>query len=356
VRQALDERKRLVADFPDVPDFRHGLARSYINLATLWLMHGNPRRAERPFCEALSLLEQLVAECPGVPLYRFDLAKCHNNWAVYFDMTDRPAESEQPFRDALACYQQLVTAVPGELLYQEQLALAHYNLGVFFARGDKGAEAVDTLGRACFLYEKLIEAHPEVPEFRHRLATAYLQLAQQRRRRNARGEAEEADRKALHLLERLVEAFPRSPEYLHDLAWHLATCYEVLHRNPARAVELARRLTTLFPQSSEGWAVLGVACCRTENWNDAVAALQRSQELRRGGNSASARGYFLAMAYWRLGDEARARLLFKGAVDRQKKNDPYDEELLRFRAEVEPLLAGDAAGGRSEKRGLTPEK
>src|SRR5262249_31094828 len=150
------------------------------------------------------------------------------------------------------------------------------------------------------------------------------------------------------------EMFPRHPEYLRDLAWHLATCAEVARRNPTRAGDLARRLTTLFPQAGEGWVVLGVACCSAEQWNDAVAAFQRSEELRRGGKSETK--FFQAMAYWRVGDKARARLLFKGAVDRQEKNDPYDEELLRFRADVEKLFAGDAAGNGAEEKGLAPDK
>ena len=48
--------------------------------------------------------------------------------------------------------------------------------------------------------------------------------------------------------------------------------------------------------------------------------------------------FFLAMAYWQLGDKEQARKWYGQAVAWMKKNRPQDEELCRFRAEAAVLL------------------
>ena len=48
--------------------------------------------------------------------------------------------------------------------------------------------------------------------------------------------------------------------------------------------------------------------------------------------------FFLAMAHWRLGDQAQARQWFDQAVKWMDKYQPKNEELGRFRAEAEALI------------------
>jgi hypothetical protein len=58
--------------------------------------------------------------------------------------------------------------------------------------------------------------------------------------------------------------------------------------------------------------------------------------LRNGGNSFD--WFFLAMAHWRLGHQADGRLWYARAAEWMDKNQPNNEELLRFRAEAAELL------------------
>ena len=124
---------------------------------------------------------------------------------------------------------------------------------------------------------------------------------------------------------------------LNNLAWPLATSADPKLRDPARAVELAKKAVELKPKEGSCWNTLGVAHYRAGDWGAAVAALEKSGELRQGGDSFD--WFFLAMAHWQLGDNEQARNWYDQAVQWMEKNKPEDEELRRFRAEATEFWA-----------------
>ena len=63
-------------------------------------------------------------------------------------------------------------------------------------------------------------------------------------------------------------------------------------------------------------------------------------QLRNGGDSND--WFVLAMAYWRLGEEEKARQWFDKAVQWMDKNMPNGRDLARFRAEAAALLKVEA--------------
>jgi uncharacterized protein HemY len=79
-----------------------------------------------------------------------------------------------------------------------------------------------------------------------------------------------------------------------------------------------------------------VAQYRNGDWKAAIKALTRSMELHTGGDSTD--WFFLAMAHWQLGDKTQARSWYDKAVSWMEKNQPKNEELVRFRAEAAALL------------------
>jgi hypothetical protein len=72
----------------------------------------------------------------------------------------------------------------------------------------------------------------------------------------------------------------------------------------------------------------------------AIAALQKSMELRQGGDGSD--WFFLAMAHWQSGSKEEARRWYDKAADWMTKSASHDEELARFRAEAAELLGVDA--------------
>jgi tetratricopeptide (TPR) repeat protein len=74
-------------------------------------------------------------------------------------------------------------------------------------------------------------------------------------------------------------------------------------------------------------------CRRVERLID---ALTKSMELSDGGDGND--WFFLAKAHWQLGDKSQARFWYDKAVARMEKNQPKNQELIRFRAAAAALL------------------
>ncbi len=128
-----------------------------------------------------------------------------------------------------------------------------------------------------------------------------------------------------------------------DSAWLLATCPELKLRNPVRAVQLARKTVDLFPREGRYWLTLGVAQYRAGDWKAALDALNRSLELRQGGDAGD--WFFLALTHQKLGNHHTARKWYDQAAQWLERNEavlakdpPRAEELRRFRAEAEEVL------------------
>jgi hypothetical protein len=116
-------------------------------------------------------------------------------------------------------------------------------------------------------------------------------------------------------------------------------------RDPTRAVESARKAVELAPRIGMYWATLGRAHFQAGNWKDAVRALERSMELRWGGDGTVR--FCLAMAAWRLGDKKKARKWYNEGVLWMKPSDlgfspqisrSQKEGIRRLRAKAAELL------------------
>ena len=108
-------------------------------------------------------------------------------------------------------------------------------------------------------------------------------------------------------------------------------------RDPALAVRLAKKAVDARMHEANYWNTLGVAHYRNGDDKAAISELETAMSLGAGGTSMD--WFFLAMANWRLGDRDQAQSWFDRAVQWMDKHKPHDDELRRFRAEAEALLA-----------------
>lgn len=129
---------------------------------------------------------------------------------------------------------------------------------------------------------------------------------------------------------------PADANILNQLAWFLATAPEAQQRDPPRAVELAKKGVELVPNDGAIWNTLGVAQYRAGEWQAVIDGLQTAMDLRKGGDSSD--WFFLAMSHWQLGHKDEARSWYDKAVGWMDRNQPNNEELVRFRAEAKQLL------------------
>ena len=141
-------------------------------------------------------------------------------------------------------------------------------------------------------------------------------------------------------LEDYTKAFEIDPDngvVCNNFAWHLAKDPGVDIESAKRAVDLATKAASLQPAVGGHWNTLGVCQFRTQDYVKAIQSLEKSEEL---GNQeyVAYNGFFLAMAYWHLNHKDEAGKWYDKSVDWMDKNQPKNDELLRFRAEAEALM------------------
>ena len=196
---------------------------------------------------------------------------------------------------------------------------AHYNLGVALSKQGKLDEAIAE-------FRDVIERTPDHAAAHYHLAAALQRL----------GKMDQA----IVAFERVIELEPNNALHMNEWAWLLATCSDTNYRDPKRAVELARRAVELMPQAGGFWNTLGVAHYRAGAGKDAIAALEKSMELR-GGDGDD--WFFLAMAHWNLGDKDKARLWYDKAVAWAEDKYRFNPTLLAFRVEAGELFGAEDA-------------
>jgi serine/threonine protein kinase/Flp pilus assembly protein TadD len=259
-RQALAVQEKLVADFPNVAQYRQDLALSHNNLAHLLEHRGEHTEAEAAYRRAIVLQERLTYEHPGMPDYRQDLALSYSNLGNLLDNRGRYVEAETAHRQALALRKKSVDEFPTEPRYREDLAASHNNLGILLASLGKGVEARAACRQAIALIKKLARDFPAVPTYRQNLATSQYNLGNLLGEQGKSMEAEAAYREAIALQERMTEDFPAVPAYRHELSRSYSSLGNLL-RDLGRAGEsetvcrktiaLGEQLTRDFPAIPE---------------------------------------------------------------------------------------------------------
>jgi tetratricopeptide (TPR) repeat protein len=178
---------------------------------------------------------------------------------------------------------------------------------------------------------RLGDDHPDTLRSQNNVAVACSSL----------GRYAEARRLYEETLARRVEKlYPDHPDTIQStnaLAWLLANCPDRTLRDPGKALELAKRAVALAPTKGDYQNTLGTAYYRVGDWKNAVGALTKSVQLRKGGDGSD--WFVLAMSHWHLGDMGQGRACYDRAVQWVEKNKRQgDEELRQFRAEAAELL------------------
>lgn len=121
-----------------------------------------------------------------------------------------------------------------------------------------------------------------------------------------------------------------------NLAWWLATDANPKFRDPKAAVMHARKALDLAPDDPNHWSNLGVALWRAGDLKTAIETLEKADRMHKNGDLQHR--FFLAMAYWQIGEKDKARQAYDQAVEWMDKHPPKHGELRRFRAEAEEML------------------
>jgi tetratricopeptide (TPR) repeat protein len=255
--------------------------------------------------EGLACLERSIALSPTDP---GELAMAYSDFGWL--LTDKGRLDE-----AIVSFRKSIEIQPRYELRPNGLAWAHIGLGDALRRQAK-------LDMAIAAYRKSIEINPKFVRGYHALITTQQQQGQ--------------SQEAIIWREKATALDPTHPYDRNELAWYFVAQTPEELRKPALGVKLARGAVELEPEKGAYWNTLGVAHYRAGDWNAAIAALQKSMELRKGGDSCD--WFVLAMAYWQTGDKEQARKWHDRAIPWMEKNKVEDKELSAFRAEAAQLL------------------
>jgi serine/threonine protein kinase/Flp pilus assembly protein TadD len=393
IQEAIDFAQKQVTQFPRERRHRDQLAYHQRRMAELFSFHSfQPKKAEQPWQRAISLYASLVADYPGSPYYRWYLGDCHIQFGDLLRAIGRRQEAEESHGEALKLFDKLMADYPdsagyftwacrcrvslarlcvdtgrrqeAEKTYRQALGVAGRVMKQFPMKGyevlwayTEFAGFLQNEGRfeeAARLYEEvvnilesLVADHPKEPIYRSQLAALLAAHGDLLKDLGRTPEAEQAFRRSVALGEKAVQDYGKNIEidYKNAVAHNnlgrlLATCADPKARRPSEAVALAKKAVELEPKQGMWWNTLGVAHYRTADWKASIAALDKSMELRQGGDSFD--WFFLAMAHWQLGEKDKARAWDDKAVQWMDKNQPKNEELRRFRAEAAELLGLNA--------------
>src|SRR5262249_48502121 len=189
---------------------------------------------------------------------------------VYCDTLNQPEK-------AVADFSKAIELRPKKAAYRSNRGNAYKKMGRYL-------EAIADFSKAIELDGKYVDAWQNRGD-------AYFRLGQYE--------------KALTDSQTAVKLAPERPGGHNQLAWLLATCPDASVRDPARAVESAKKAVELAPGDPNRLGTLGTAYYRAGDWKAAIAALNKSWEITKNGDAYI--WLFLAMSHQKLGNASESR-------------------------------------------------
>jgi tetratricopeptide (TPR) repeat protein len=381
-REAYDQAARLqeglLRESPDDANYKVALANTLLNTATLLSRRDKAKELEPLYRRILKYDRAAVRAAPNDQLFQVELGIALGDQGLFFLDTGRGSQAEALIREALEIHERVLDGGQMKGKVERYAARNFASLGRILAAAGQAREAEQSYQKAVNLLDRLVEEFPESAVGREDLAQTLAGQADLLKGLGRRREAAEIRRRVVRQYETLTQDFPENPQHWSDLvqsylqlgnllwelgrlveaaepyrkalavdpedpaannnlAWFLATSPEPQLRDAALAVRLAQKAVAARPQSPDFRNTLGVAHYRNGDDKAAVAELETAMALRAGGNSFD--WFFLALAHWRLGDRDEARTWFDRAVQGMDRHKPHDDELCRFRAEAEAMLA-----------------
>jgi tetratricopeptide (TPR) repeat protein len=214
--EAIALLEKLAGEDPSRVECRLDLGQSFHELARIHIFLGRPDKSLEERRAELDLCEKLASEFPNVPDYRRLLAKAHTDLGIALE-EKRPHEAEEHFRLALITWDRRRADFLGIPEDGDGLAYSHYFLGTFLLHTDRLPEAEQELRRSLALREHSLADEPH--RLARKAALAHIQdhLALVLARRGKFADAEGYSRQSIRHYETLLEDFPNTYDFSRRL-------------------------------------------------------------------------------------------------------------------------------------------
>jgi tetratricopeptide (TPR) repeat protein len=351
-RESLAMWEKLLAEFPGFPAYRKQLAETHVQIGDLLKETGRPQEAEKALRQAVEIQEKLAAEFPGNEAdSRTDLCESLGLLAGLLKDTGRRQKAENAYRQAVELSEKLVRDIPS-VAWHRQMLSGHYRELASWLKGVGRHQVAEAVSRqAMDFYSKLYADFPNNPGYRASLSEGYAHLVEllvsratlvekdSKLSQAESGAAAQAYRvQASELLQdQARRGLPNPAAFLNNSAWRLATDPKPDHRQPALALELAKLAHQHAPDQGYIVNTLGIAYYRAGDWKAAIETLKDADELYQGQHFSSD-AFFIAMASWRSGDKDAARKWYRAAARWMDKFAAGDTEQRGFRTEAAGLI------------------
>jgi tetratricopeptide (TPR) repeat protein len=312
---------------------------------------GQLDKGENENRQAITLLTRIDIQAAALPGYqrgRFpgfpngqpvpgDLASVFCQLGDVLRLKGRYKAADTAFSQAVSYAAQVVKDWPGEPVFRRRLAATRRNYGILLFEQGKRSEALEQYRESVDMLLELEKQFPDVPDNQDALCDSLDPLAELYFTQGDREKAADLLRQIVDIRERLAAGRPDDATHCGCLAWfYAATCIDPRFRNPARAVVLAEKALSQFPQNSYWCGVLGVAQYRNGRWQEALDSFEKARRLRPYRYEGFL--FYQAMAHWRLGEIEAARACYDQALGSMKARD-YPAHLMgRAYAEARELL------------------
>ena len=269
-RDALEIRERLAQQYPEVDEYRAGLALSYSATGVLQWLQGNSDEARHAFQKANRLWEGLVAKNPAASRYGRDLARSYGNLGVLEDQLGKPDAALGCYQSAIEVLKQLVAnESPRDADVEDCLAACYGALGTSQRKTGDLDGARRSQQAALAIRKELAKRYPHSTSRQESLASSYAAIAELHTQAGNLDAAIDSRQKALEVRQRLVEENPGVIEYRASLAkgYHDLADLQKRADKPENAIdslrvsaEVAAKIAGADPAVHGGRAQLAAAC------------------------------------------------------------------------------------------------
>ena len=222
-KEALDIRRGLAAQNPAA--YRPALAKTLINLGTVYRDTQRFGDAESAYKEALDIQRGLAAQNPAA--YRPALAMILTNLGTVYDATQRFGDAESAYKEALDIQRGLAAQNPAA--YRPALAKILTNLGTVYHNMQRFGDAESAYKEALDIRRGLAAQNPAA--YRPALANTLTNLGTVYDATQRFGDAESAYKEALDIRRGLAAQNPAAYRAIAITLANLAKLYRETHRS-----------------------------------------------------------------------------------------------------------------------------